>query len=114
MSGGHRPLPPGDRRPQVTVTRTTADQAEVVVSGIFDVAGTPDLLACLDELVQEGCTRLVVDLTGVTFADASALGVLVRTRRRLEGEGGALQVVHDGNRYVERLLELTGLQALFE
>ena len=84
------------------------------MAGDFDVAGTPDVVACLDELVDAGCTRLVLDLGGVSFADASALGLLLRTKRRLEARGGALRVVYEGNTYLQRLLGLTGLDSLID
>jgi anti-sigma B factor antagonist len=107
------PPPSGARRPpRVTVTRRTADEADVVVTGDFDVAGTPDVVARLDELVADGCLQIVLDLSGVTFADASALGLLLRTKRRLEGRQGSLRVVYDDNPYVTRLLAVTGLDAL--
>ena len=86
----------------------------MAVHGDFDVAGSPDVVTCLDELVDAGCTRLLLDLRGVTFADASALGVLLRTRRRLQADGGELRVVYRGNPYVERLLEVTGLRGLLD
>jgi anti-sigma B factor antagonist len=85
----------------------------VVVSGDVDVTGTPAVVDCLDELVAAGCTEIRLDLSGVTFADASALGLLVRTKNRLESRQGSLRVVYDDNPYVARLLEITGLDALF-
>jgi anti-sigma B factor antagonist len=96
----------------VTVARRTEVEADVVVAGDFDVAGTPDVIECLDELVAEGCTQIVLDVNAVTFADASALGLVLRTKRRLEARQGSLRVVYDENPYLARLLRLTGLDAL--
>ncbi len=113
MSGRHAPPPSGSRRPlRVTVAHRDDSGADVVVAGDVDVAGTPDLVRCLDELVAEGRTELVVDLSGVTFADASGLGLLLRTKRKVEAEEGSLRVLYDRNPYLDRLLAVTGLDAL--
>ena len=106
--------PAGARRPpRVTVTRRTAGEAELEATGDFDVAGLPAFQACLDELVDAGCRQLTVDLTGVSFADASALGVLVRTKRKLAPYGG-LRLVYDDSSYFAQLLRLTGLEGALD
>ena len=116
MSGGHA-TPPGrpDSRPAlVRLARRTDREATVVVEGDFELAGMPEVSSCLDELIEAGCTALTLDLAGVTFADANALGLLVRTKRTLEAQGGSLDVAHHDNPYVTRLLAVTGLSALFQ
>jgi anti-sigma B factor antagonist len=97
----------------VTVARRTDEEARVVVEGDVDLSGTPEITRCLEELVESGCTRLTLDLAGVTFADANALGLLVRTKRKLEKQDGTLEVFYDDNPYVTRLLDVTGLASLF-
>jgi anti-sigma B factor antagonist len=96
----------------VTVARRTAGEADVVVTGDLDVAGTPELVERLDELVEAGVTQVVLDLSGVTFVDASALGLLLRTKSRLEMRQGSFRVVYEDNPYLARLLGVTGLDAL--
>ena len=116
MSGGHATPPgrPGRRPALVRLARRTEREATAVVEGDFDLGGMPEVSTCIDELVEAGCTALTLDLTGVTFADANALGLLVRTKRTLEAQGGSLHVAHHDNPYVTRLLAVTGLSVLFE
>jgi len=54
-----------------------------------------------------------VDLSGVIFMDSTGLEALLATRRRAALEGGQLALVNPG-RYVMRLLEISGLDQLFE
>jgi anti-sigma B factor antagonist len=53
-----------------------------------------------------------IDLAGVTFLDSTGLEMLLATRRRATLEGGELQLI-DPARTVVRLLEITGLNWLF-
>jgi anti-anti-sigma regulatory factor len=55
---------------------------------------------------------VVLDLTGVTGADARGLGVLVLLRQWAGSAGMKLQVIP--SKPVLELLELTGLHSLFE
>jgi anti-anti-sigma factor len=51
------------------------------VAGELDIATCPDLDATLiDRIGNQGCRRLVVDLSRVTFLAATALALLVRLR----------------------------------
>ena len=59
-----------------------------------------------------GVKRLVVDLSGVTFIDSTALGVLIGGVRRVHGTGGAMTIVVT-TRPVERVLSVTGLDRVF-
>ena len=83
-----------------------AVRTEVVGAGAFSisVSGEADLYtapALEDELVGTicaGATRVVVDLTDVTFIDSTGLGVLVRAGRELRRVDGSLfLVVTDAN-----------------
>ncbi|MEO1063124.1 MAG: STAS domain-containing protein [Actinomycetota bacterium] len=55
---------------------------------------------------------VVLDLSGVDFADSSGLRVLLALHRRLEADGGQL-VLGTVSARVERLLSLTGLDQVF-
>ncbi|MEW2417836.1 STAS domain-containing protein [Streptomyces sp. NPDC046866] len=79
----------------------------VVCSGEFDQDTTGKVAAaCGGEAAD--ARLLVLDVTGVTFADSSFLNVLIRLRN-------ARPVVLAGPlpRQLERLLEMTGVLALF-
>ena len=55
----------------------------VTVEGALDLSGAPRLKWMLVEALDAGCSQLVVDLSGATLVDASALGALIRVNRRI-------------------------------
>jgi anti-anti-sigma factor len=62
------------------------------LTGELGVAGAPALRDQLLSLLRPGSSRLVVDLSGVSFCDASGLAVLVNTGRRARLPGGFLRL----------------------
>jgi anti-sigma B factor antagonist len=71
-----------------------------------------DLKSKLKELINEGKTKIVLDLSEVDFIDSSGLGALVTTLKRVRPEGDIrLSGVRDR---VKSLLELTRLDNFFE
>lgn len=85
----------------------------LAVAGELDVTIVRDLEAWLAETgstLAPGA-RFTIDLSGVTFCDASGLALLIDARRRT-GPGGT--VVLDGPRpQLLRLLRVTGLDRVF-
>ncbi len=85
----------------------------VTISGEIDIACAPALREQLLGLLRPGASRLVVDLSRVTFCDASGLAVLVGVARRVGLLGGVLRLAALGPR-VSAVLRLTGLDSRFE
>ncbi|WP_052714047.1 STAS domain-containing protein [Streptomyces katrae] len=93
--------------PQVTVKAEPDGVWRIVCAGEFDLDTTGKLeAACQGEAA--GARLLVIDVTGVAFADSSFLNVLIRLRNtRPVVLAGPLP------HQLERLLEMTGARALF-
>ena len=89
----------------------TVDRHVVVAGGELDMNAAPELKAAINEAIDEGTTTLVVDLSGVTFIDSTAIGVLMATRERLRRSGGALELIC-GDPNVLRVLEIVGMEAV--
>jgi serine/threonine-protein kinase RsbW len=68
----------------------------------------PDLRVALEDALDGGCRNVVLDLKQVTYADSSALSLLVWLDRRLRPLDGRM-VLAGANRDVTRILELSGL-----
>lgn len=82
--------------------------AVVTLQGELDVYTVSTVRATLDELLVDGASPVVVDLTGLTFMDSSGLGTLVAAHKKARVLRSALAVVcADG--VVLRLLSVTGL-----
>ncbi len=80
----------------------------VVGAGELDAFVLPELVAAFDD--TRGASRLVVDLTRVSFLDSTALGAVVRAARELGSAGGELRIVLPRGP-ARRIFEITGLDA---
>jgi anti-anti-sigma factor len=63
----------------------------------------------LQELLARRVGRLILDLSGVPFADACGLGTLVECQKRIENAGSELRLRGVGPKLRE-LFRLTGLK----
>jgi anti-sigma B factor antagonist len=85
----------------------------VTISGEIDIASAPVLREQLLGLLRPGASRLVVDLSRVTFCDASGLAVLVGASRRADQLDGVLRLAAPAP-LMTKVLRLTGLDSRFE
>ena len=86
-----------------------ADGDTIIVRGEIDMATAPQLRDLLNELVDGGSTRILLDCRGLDFLDSSGIGVLVAVRKRL-GDDGAL-TLEAPPAHVRKVLDLTGVCA---
>lgn len=93
--GGIRRTPP----PPVTV---------VVLTGDLDMASAPMMRQKLEEHLNAGEIRMVLDLKGVPYIDSAGLGEVVRAMKRARQIGGDLRL-YGLHGEVLRIFELTGL-----
>jgi anti-sigma B factor antagonist len=96
----------------VSAERLDGDAGVVRVSGEVDMYTAPQLKESLLSLIEQGTSRVVVDLSAVTFIDSTALGVLIGGVRRVHALDGAMALVVTG-RPVQRVLSITGLDRVF-
>jgi len=80
--------------------------------GEVDIATAEGLQRALDDLIRDGHTRLLVDLTEVSFIDSTGLGVLLHTVKQLRRRRGRL-VVLCPDPTMRALFELVGHNLLF-
>jgi anti-anti-sigma factor len=88
--------------------RTECGYVIAVLSGELDIASAPALREQLLGLLTPAASRLIIDLSAVSYADASGLTVLVGTGRRAGLLGGHLRLAAPPPE-VARVLSLTGL-----
>jgi anti-sigma B factor antagonist len=65
----------------------------------------------VDELVKDGCTRAILDLTGVNYCDSAGIGLIALAAGRLKEAGGRLIVVAPAGRVLE-MLKMTQLDRI--
>src|SRR5436305_1294470 len=94
-----------------TRTRPIGTATVIAVSGELDVATVPRLRAALTEAAERGSTRLVVDLSEVTFVDSVSVGAILHAQRRL-GLEGRLAVVLAPSSYARVIFDVVGADAV--
>lgn len=77
------------------------------------VSATSAILQDKVRAMIPGSTRIVLDLTDVTYLDSSGLGSLVGLYVSAKRGGSALKLIHLSER-IKQLLKLTQLAAIFE
>lgn len=97
---------------RVSVSRFGADSFVVAAGGELDLYTAERLREKLSDVLEQGGRRVLVDLSGVSFMDSTALGVLVGTAKALRSSDGQLVLVADDPR-VTRVIEITGLTRVF-
>lgn len=90
-------------------SRPDAGGDTVIVRGEIDMATAPKLRDLLNQLVDSGSTRILLDCRGLAFLDSSGIGVLVAVRKRL-GDDGVL-TLEAPPAHVRKVLDLTGVSA---
>jgi anti-sigma B factor antagonist len=93
---------------------TTIDHATATIAadGELDIFSARDVAVRLHEALALGCTRVVIDVSGVSFVDASALGVFARVHAVLTAEGRTMEFTATGPKFV-RLCSISRLDQLF-
>ncbi|MGI8461403.1 MAG: STAS domain-containing protein [Solirubrobacterales bacterium] len=86
-------------------TETNEDVLTLTIEGELDLATAPQVREPLEAAISEGTRRVVIDMLGCGFIDSTGLGVLLRSAKQLDGEGGMAIVCVDEQ--ITRLLELT-------
>ena len=108
------PRETGNSLPRLTLSvRSQNGYAIAEVGGDLDIACAPAVREQLLGVLGPHASRIVVDLSGVSFCDASGLAVLIGARRRAWLLGGVLRLAAPAPA-VAAVLGLTGLDVQFE
>lgn len=107
----------GNRTPEVIgqfridEERPRREVVVLAVHGDVDLHVEGELRNRLSTAIDDG-PALVVDLSGVSFVDSTALGVLLGGMKRLRAKGGRLRLVVPRGE-VRRIFEVTLLDRVF-
>jgi anti-sigma B factor antagonist len=85
------------------------DEITIVVGGELDLCAAPALRDALGRAVDRRQGLVIVDLTDATFADSTAIGVLLEASGLIREMGGLLRLICT-NRNVLRTIEIAGLE----
>jgi anti-sigma B factor antagonist len=85
----------------------------LAVHGEADLHVVGKLRDRLAEVIDDNPTAVVLDLSGATFLDSTAIAVLLRAMKRLRARGGRFRVVVPRSE-LRRIFEMTLLDRVFE
>jgi anti-anti-sigma factor len=87
-----------------------AEPVVIAPSGEVDIGAARELASRLNEAAGQLESPVVIDLTGVSFMDSTALGLVLQTDVRLRRNGRRLAVAAPSGSAAAVLIELSGLQ----
>jgi anti-sigma B factor antagonist len=90
----------------------TTDGGVVSVQGEVDVYTSPALRERLYRLIDDGATRVIIDLGGMDFIDSSGLGVLVGALKRIREHSGEIEL-RRLKPSARKIFDVTGLTQVF-
>ncbi|WP_066950282.1 STAS domain-containing protein [Streptomyces lushanensis] len=100
-------------RGRLRVEVRTEGRSEIVtVVGELDHHTAEVLRAPLDDALEQGRARLVIDCSRLEFCDSTGLNVLLGARLKAEAAGGGVHLV-GMLPVVARVFEITGADAVF-
>lgn len=97
------------------IQRTVLDQgvASLALTGDFDAFAANPFLEQVEAIVQSGTVHVVVNLRLVLFINSTAVGSLIKARKRVRGLGGDL-VFSEPSARVKETMDLLGLGQLIK
>jgi anti-sigma B factor antagonist len=96
------------------IERRTNQLAVVQLTGALSLGSSLSLVdSQVIQLVDEGVSKLVIDVTGVTHADSSGLGFLMHANGMVESKGGSMRLAGVGHRLLD-LLTMTRVNRLLK
>ena len=102
------------RMSEVSVRQLRPAVTEITVHGELDIRTAPRLNEVLEDCFDDERVEIVsLHLGGVTFIDSTGLRSLIRARRSAKWTERVL-VLTSPSQSVVRLLEITGMDALFD
>jgi anti-sigma B factor antagonist len=94
-------------------TSNTAPPAPFRIPSDIDTATVWELKPQLLAALREHGPTLIVDMEAVQFIDSTGLGMLVSILKEARNAGGTVRLINL-TREVMRLLQITGLERVFE
>ena len=110
---GPRRVRLADVRPDLDISvHQKPEETVVALAGEIDIHTVSRLVAAVESSLENGPTRLLLDMAKVTFCDSQGLGTLVVLNRTATRARSSLVLTNVGE-FLNRLLEVTGLRQSF-
>ncbi|BDZ44828.1 STAS domain-containing protein [Naasia aerilata] len=96
---------------ETKVTRLPDGATVVRLLGRLNMVSANSLRDTVDDLVEQGSVRIVVDLSEVVFLDSSGLGALIGGVKATRRHGGDLRIAGPTEQ-VQLVLQLTNMERI--
>ena len=83
---------------------TKTNIAQVSVDGDLDVRSAPKVRELVDELIDSGCRRVVLNMANASYADSAGFGMILREMRRMRQVGGLISLTNVADRVYRALV----------
>jgi len=97
---------------RIAQAQVEGDATRIAPAGRLDTFSVPAFEAALNENLDAGRSRLIVDLADVTYVSSSGLRALLSARRRARAAGGDVVLCGMAPR-VREIFEMVGFVSLF-
>lgn len=95
-----------------TSTEIIQGNAVLNVAGEIDIYTAPRFKNAIAEVINQGYTNILIDMSRVDFMDSSGFGTLLSATKPLRPVGGSISLC-SCNEAISRMLEITRLNTLF-
>ena len=94
---------------------TELDEGVTIIAfeGSLDTNTAPDAESAIDEIVQGGATKLLVDFESLDYISSAGLRVLLATAKKLNPAGGSLRLC-GLNENVNEVFEISGFSTILQ
>jgi anti-sigma B factor antagonist len=97
----------------MNITTTAYGEVKVVaLNGNFNTNTSPDAEAHFDALINEGTTKIIVDLHDLHYISSAGLQVLLVTTKLINSKGGQCRICNL-NELVQEVFDVSGLSMIF-
>ena len=98
---------------EITVVEHSTGAVVVALQGVVDAHTTSVVRARIDQVLDGGATRMVLDLQEVPFLDSAGLAILVSAQKRAKEINGNVVLIWPRDEGVQRILRLTRFDKVF-
>jgi anti-anti-sigma factor len=99
---------------EVTVVEHSSGAVVIAPQGTVDAHSAPEVRSRIDQVLDGGTTRLVLNLEEVPFLDSAGLAILVSAHKRAKELDGNVVLIWPRDETVQRILRLTRFDKVFQ
>jgi anti-sigma B factor antagonist len=94
-------------------TETRGELTICYIDGEIDIVRSPEMKKIFDKLTGKKTSKIVIELSKVTYVDSSGLATLVGILKNMRSYGGKMRLAAMSPK-IKSLFEITKLDKLFE